>query len=473
MAVTMQEDYKNQDRILEEVLKEAKEFLAARDSAPVAPPWQPGNPQPLQAGGTGAAGALAAFKARFGGGLQVSSGPRFFGYVIGGITPAALAGDWLTSLYDQNAFGLPGTVDRYIELEAVEYIKDMLNLPNSFNGVFTSGATMANFTCLATAREWAAAKEGKTANDGIYGLTPPVVLTGVAHASVYKNLSMLGIGRAGVVKLPCEEGREAVKISAVEEYLKANTEKAVIVIANMGTVNSGDLDDLAALVEMKKKYGFYLHCEGAIGAVAAASPMYRPLFAGLGEVDSITVDCHKWLNTPYDGGVALINAGELQALQHRVFAQMETATDNPAEENAFYNMAPEGSRRFRALPAWFSLTAYGKAGYAAMVEKNCALARRMESHLAKSPNIILLHEVRLNIVSFTLNMPAGQCTPAAVGAFAAAVQKTGSTFLNTASLFSRPVVRCCISNWLTGEQDIDNVAKAILETAEVFCAGEA
>ncbi|MDL2215823.1 aspartate aminotransferase family protein [Ruminococcaceae bacterium OttesenSCG-928-N02] len=464
----LMEDRENQNEILQQVLQEAQTFLDGRAQATVAPAVPTYTQGVLQNEGVGAKGALEIFKQNYQSAMQVSSGPRFFGYVIGGTTPAALAGDWLTSLYDQNAFGLPGTLDRQIELEVLAFLRQMLALPESFSGVFTTGGTMSNYTCLAVAREWAAAREGKTANDGIYGLTPPTVLTGMAHASIYKDLSMLGIGRAGVTKLPCLPGREAVDPAEVEKYLAQHPGESVIVIANMGTVNAGDIDDLAALAALKDKYDFYLHCEGAIGMVAAASEKYRPLFAGVERADSLSVDCHKWLNTPYDGGVAMVNGPALAALQHNVFAQMERVDGPAAPENAFYNIAPEGSRRFRALPAWFSLMAYGKDGYAELIERNCALAQRLAQALQACSAVKIMNEVRLNVVSFTLNLPDEKRTPQAIAAFANALREEGTTFLNTATLFGEPVVRCCISNWLTEEMDVDKVAAAIAQTARDF-----
>lgn len=471
MDQQLHQDQTNLPALLGEVLQEAKAFLEKRETAAAAPVHAPlSSPMPLPEGGLGAGGALESFRTRFRDSMLASSGPHFYGFVIGGATPAALAGDWLTSLYDQNAFGLTSYVDREIELEAISLLKSLLQLPDDYEGVFTSGATMANFSALAVAREWAAQSQGKSADDGIYGLKPPAVLTGVAHASVYKGLSMLGMGRNIVTELPCLPGRECLDVDALETYLKAHPDTPCIVVANMGTVNSGDMDDLKAIAALKDRYDFYLHIEGAIGAVSAASPLYRPLFDGCERADSFTVDAHKWLNTTYDCGILLVRGKALRELQYRVFSQSNRVNGPAPEACPFFNLGPEGSRRMRALPAWFTLTAYGRDGYRELVERDCAMARRFSENLSKSPDIRLLHEVRLNVLSFTLNLPEEQLTATNLNAFSDVLRKDGVTYLNTAALFGKPVVRCAISNWMITEKAIDEVSESVIRCARTFCA---
>lgn len=470
MYKQLEQDRARQKDLLGKVLAEAEDFLTRRDDTFVAPSFKKGPIAHLPKEGIGAEATLDLFKKEYRDYMLANSGPRFFGFVIGGTTPAALAGDWLTSLYDQNAFGIDGNVDRQVELEAIGYLKELLGLPEDYSGVFTSGATVANFAALAVAREWAAQKEGKSADDGVYGLKRPTVLSGVAHASVYKGLAMLGLGRNALHTLPCLPGREAVDVKALEEYLAGHQDEEIIVVANLGTVNSGDLDDLPAIAKLKEKYNFYLHVEGAIGSVAAASPDYRPLFNGVEVADSITVDAHKWLNAPYDCAVFMVRGKTLREYQYRVFAQANSVTAPAPDNTQFFNLAPEGSRRFRALPVWFSLTAYGKEGYADLVNRNCAMARHLAEKLsAPGSKVEVLHEVRLNVVSFALKVPAEQQTAQNINAFADLLRSKGVTFMNTASLFGKPVARSTISNWMTGEKEIDEAAASILACAEEFC----
>lgn len=471
MYQPLEQDRARQKDLLHQVLAEAEEYLTQRNDAFVSPIYPSGvSLRTLPKEGMGAKSALDLFKAEYSQYVPASSGPRYFGFVIGGITPAALAGDWLTSLYDQNAFGLPNSVDRQIEQEAIGFLRELLDLPEDFTGLLASGATMANTTALAIAREWAAQKEGKTANDGVYGLTPPTILTGTAHASIYKGLSILGLGRNQVTLLPCLPGRESVNVTALEAYLAEHPQEKCIVIANLGTVNSGDVDDLPAIAALKDKYDFYLHVEGAIGAVAAASPLYRPYFNGAERADSFTIDAHKWLNTPYDGAAVLVRGKELQEYQFRVFAQMEQVNSPCPDQCAYTNLGPEGSRRWRALPIWLSLAAYGKAGYQDIVERNCAMARLLAERLSASPWIQVPHQVRLNVVAFTLNLPEELCTDSTLNAFALLLRQKGVTFMNTARVLGKPVVRSTISNWMTSEREIEDAAASIIACAEEFCA---
>ncbi len=464
MNKQLKQDLANRTDLLQKAADHATAYLEKTDDHFVAPLFPATPLKTLPENGLGGQEALSLFEKDYAPYMQTTNGPRFLGFVIGGNTPAALMGDWLTSAYDQNAFGLPDHVDRHLELEVASFLADMLGLPNTFSGVFCSGATMANFTALAIAREWALAKQGKQPDDSIFGFNPPLYVSGTAHASIYKGLSMMGIGRKGLVELPLLAGREAVDPAAVEKYLQDNQDKQVVVIANGGTVNSGDVDDIAAIAALKDKYDFYLHIEGAIGAVAAVSPSYRHYFAGIEKADSITIDAHKWLNTPYDGAVVLVNGKENHKHQFDVFAQLNSAEGAYSEDSAFTNLAPEGSRRMRSLPAWFSLMAYGRQGYIDITEQNCALAKQMEQIINSCPKLRVVHEVKLNICSFTIAKE--HVTMQDVNQFAAAIRKTGVTFLNTATVLGVPVVRVCISNYQTEPADIDLVGKTILQLAD-------
>ena len=449
--------------LLQDAKEQAVQYLTQRQGRFTAPRYAEGPARSLPEEGIGARAAMELFCDQYEPYLQNSTGPRFFGYVIGGNTPAALMGDWLCSAYDQNAFALPDTADRQIEREVSAFLRELLELPASFEGVFCSGATMANFTALAIARAWACERQGLGADDGLFGAKAPYFITGQAHPSVYKALSMLGIGRRNMIRMPLLPGREAVDPDAVEAFLKAHTDRPVILIANAGTVNSGDLDDIAALADLKDRYGCYLHIEGAIGAVAAASPKLRGLFSGAQQADSFTVDAHKWLNTPYDGAMVLVRGEDNRRRQYGVFAQALSGEEGFDPKTAYYNLAPEGSRRFRALPAWLSLMAYGKSGYCQLVERNCDLAQLMASLLGSCPALRLVCPVRLNIAAFTLSE---QASPERVEALAAAIRRRGVTFVNTAVLLGAPVIRVCISSYLTREEDVRAAAHSILAAVQ-------
>ncbi len=455
-------DREEQHALLTAVLEEAERFIERRTEDPVSPTYSPRPLLPLPEEGMGGQEALAHFLSEYAPHVRLNSGPRFYGYIVGGVTPAALAGDWLTSLYDQNAFGMPDYFDRQIEDEAVAALKELLDLPEHLIGSFTSGATMGSVNALSVAREWAAQREGKGADDGVYGLRRPVILSGTAHPSISKGLSLLGFGRNSLMQVGTLAGREAVDIDKLASALEEHRDQPCIVVANMGTANSGDLDDLAAIAALKDRYEFFLHLDGAIGLVAAASPEYRPLFDGIERADSMTIDCHKWLNIPYDCAIALVRR-EHKEMQYRVYAQQTSVTDRVTDDTDFTELGNEGSRRFRALPVWLSLMAYGKKGYAEMVERNCGMARLFAEILESSGALRLVSAVRLNGFAFTLNKP--DPSQQEILALRTRIEQSGEAFLNNATVAGTPVLRCSLSNWGIEERHVRSVAEAIIACA--------
>lgn len=464
------EDKNQQLELLDAVLAEAGSFLTRREDDTVYPVFPKKEAMRISEEGMGARGALDHFFKNYAPYVSLNTGPRFYGFVVGGVTPAALAGDWLTSLYDQNAFGTAGHLDRHIEMEAVSGLIDLLGLHPDMSGSFTSGATMATASALAVAREWAAQVQGKTANDGVYGLERPVILSGTAHASVYKGLSILGLGRNSLTVVDPLEGREAVDVNKLERALAKNSGKPCIVIANMGTANSGDVDDLKSIAALKKKYDFFLHVDGAIGIVAAASDLYKPLFEGILQADSVTIDCHKWLNVPYDSAIALVRK-EYKEYQYRTYAQETSVEGTVSEETDFTNLGNEGSRRFRALAVWMTLMAYGKKGYAEMVERDCAMARLFAEKLESSGALRLMGPVRLNGFAFTLNKE--QVSDEEIVALRQKIRLDGAAFLNQSKVFGFPVLRCSLSNWSIQEKDVEAVAASVIRCAEELVHQEA
>ena len=465
MNEKMKTDRMQQFAIFKRVEKEAERFFAQRETGKALPVWERRPLRKIGEQGLGAEAAIDLFVKEYSEGLALNSGPRFFGYVIGGVTPAALAGDWLTSLYDQNAFGEMDCMDRQIEDEAIEGLKDLLGLRSDFTGSFTSGATMATTNALACAREWAAAKQGKTANDGIYGLERPVVLSAFAHASIYKGLSILGLGRNSIVEYGKLPGRDAGDMAKLEEQLKKAGDKPVIVIANMGTANSGDMDDLRAIAGLKKKYGFWLHVDGAVGSMAMASPKYRPLFDGAEEADSFTIDGHKWVNTNYDCAIAMIRK-EHREMQYRTYAQTTDVQDHWTENTAIEHLGNEGSRRFRALAVWMALMAYGKDGFREMVERDCELAQKFAALLEESGVYQVHKPVLINGFAFTLNKE--NVSDEEIHALERAIRLEGTTYLNPSGVCGVPHLRCSLSNWSIEEADVEKVAEAVIRVGKEF-----
>jgi glutamate/tyrosine decarboxylase-like PLP-dependent enzyme len=254
-------------------------------------------------------------------------------------------------------------------------------------------------------------------------------------------------------------GREAVDVPRLAEALDALAGTPAIVVANAGTVNTVDFDDLRAIAALKGRYPFWLHVDGAFGAFAALSPEHAHLVDGLAAADSVCVDLHKWLNVPYDAAVQFTRRRDLQV---QVFknsaAYLGTLTDDPN----FMHLTPETSRRLRAMAAWFTLTAYGQKGHREIVERNIALAHRLGERLDASGLVRLLAPVRLNVVCFTLPDP-GQ-----VHELARLIANSGETFLTPTVYNGQPALRAAFSNWRTTEADLDRIADAITTACEAL-----
>ncbi|MFE1882856.1 pyridoxal phosphate-dependent decarboxylase family protein [Streptomyces diastatochromogenes] len=450
---------------LPELLQSARDF-AAREVAglaerPVAASGRPPGRAPLPAEGAGGTGARGGFAERWAPGFSGSAGPRYLGFVTGGATPASVAGDWLTSAFDQNISGSGGSWAAELERETLAWLRELFGLGEAHSGAFVTGATVSNTVGLAIAREWLGERLGvDVSRAGAAALGPVDVLSGSPHSSVAKAMSVLGIGRDRLRRVPLLAGnREAVDVAALESALAALGGRPAIVVANAGTVNTVDFDDLRAIAALKERYDFWLHVDAAFGGFAALSPEYAALVDGLDAADSVCVDLHKWLNVPYDAAVQFTRRRDLQVA---VFHNASPYLGLPTGEPDFLHLTPENSRRLRALPAWFSLVAYGRAGHREIVERNVALARRLGEGVDALPGLRLLAPVRLNVVCFTL--AEEEPTQERVDALARAVAESGEAFLTPTVYGGVPALRAAFSNWRTTEADTRRVLD-VLATA--------
>lgn len=459
MYTSLKNDSLDINDLLDTTLHEASGYLAAIAARPPATDRVAKKMLDLPENGLAAAGSLKLFTERYGSTMAASNGPRFWGFVTGGTTPAALMGDWLASTYDVNLSDAANSSAPDIELEAIHMLRQLFGLPETFSGIFVTGATMSNFAGLAIAREWAGLEYGKSISQaGLYAVPPVRVLSGAAHSSAFKALAMLGMGRGNlrtVAGLPGD--REAVEVSALKQALKELQGEPCIVIANAGTVNTVDFDDIEAIAALKTEFNFWLHVDAAFGGFAACSPKFRHLLDGLARADSVTIDAHKWLNVPYDSGMLFTCHRDLQIA---VFRNSAAYLGEIVEPVGFVHLTPENSRRMRALPAWFTLTAYGRAGYQEIVERNCFLAHQFGERIRASAEFELLAPVRLNVVCFTLR---GVVDAGGTAAFLARLRDDGRVFMTPTTYNGRPAIRAAISNWRTTEGDLDIAWQAMRE----------
>ncbi|MGI5328853.1 pyridoxal phosphate-dependent decarboxylase family protein [Actinomadura nitritigenes] len=439
--------------LLEATRLQATGMLGRLDEQPVVPPLRLPAPEPLPEEGAGLAAALADFTRTWAPLFSASPGPRYLGFVTGGVTPAALAGDWLTAAADQNpASALDGAAPE-LERRTVGWLRDLFGLGTAHHGTFVSGATMSNTVGLAIAREWLGDRAGvSVAEEGASALGRVTVLSGSPHSSIAKGLSMLGLGRAALIPVPTVQDREAVDLAALEQAL-TQVDGPCVVVANAGTVNTVDFDDLRAIAAMRERHDFWLHVDAAFGGFAALSPDHADLVAGLDAADSICIDLHKWLNVPYDSAVQFTRHPDLQV---RVFQNAAAYLGPLGETPDHVHLTPENSRRLRALAAWFTLRAYGRVGHREIVQRNIACARALGQAINTIPGLRLLAPVRLNVVCFTL---AEEPTAERLADLAAELAE--EAFLTPTTYAGVPALRAAFSNWRTTKTDVDRIAEAL------------
>lgn len=323
-----------------------------------------------------------------------TAGPRYFGFVIGGSLPAALAANWLAAAWDQNAFAsvMSPTAAR-VEEVALAWLIDLLGLPRGTGGGFVTGATMANFVGLAAARHAVLRDVGwDVESDGLFGAPPVQVIVGdEVHVSLLKALSLLGFGRERVTRVPVDgQGRmRADRLPALSG--------PTIVCLQAGNVNTGSFDPAAELCAAARAAGAWVHVDGAFGLWALAAPGRANLAAGVPEADSWATDAHKWLNVPYDSGIAFVRKpDDLRAAMSMTAAYLiQTEGREPGQ------FTPEASRRARGIEIWAALRSLGRSGIADLVERSCRQAGRFAAGLS-SAGYEILNEVELNqvLVSF-------------------------------------------------------------------------
>lgn len=423
--------------------------------------------------GVGAAAAVDLLAEQlFAGAVQVA-GPRFFHLVAGGTTPAALAGDWLTSAFDQHAFAaLSSPVAAAVEKRMVEWLKDLFVLPDEMDGLMVTGGAMANFTALAAARQWWGQHRGVDLADVGYAHCPPmtVITSGLVHSTVHRAISLLGGGRQGVRSFAADNtGR--VDLAAFEQALRRSDGPAVVV-ANAGEVNAGDFDPIRAMGELAKEHGAWLHVDGTFGLFARISERLRPLADGVELADSVTADGHKWMNLPFDCGFCFVR--DRRWLSGAFGQTAAYLNDDRAEETIYGFLGPEMSRRARAFPVFATLTAYGRNGYAALVEQCVANAARLADHVRASGDFELLAEPQLCITSFRYRpaeVPADDLDElnASLGQ---AVFADGRIYMGTTRYRDVTAFKPAFVNWRTTSKEVDLILPVLRELSAGLRRGE-
>ncbi|MBF2709538.1 pyridoxal phosphate-dependent decarboxylase family protein [Flavobacterium soyangense] len=447
-------DLLNLENLLETVKDQGLKFLQQIEERPTSTKYTIETIDKLSDIGFGGLETLKIFNQKFEKLIVGSSGPRYWGFVTGGSTPASIMGDWLTTIYDQNTKSPKGQGDlsAIIEIETTKLLLDLLNLPKDFIGGFVTGATISNFTCLGVARQWIGKEQGiDFAKNGVSGNIK--ILSASPHSSVIKSLSMLGIGSNNCIKVKvAKDNRESIDIEDLENKIKELNGEAFILISNAGTVNTTDFDDFKKINKLRKKFNFWWHIDGAFGAFAVCSPKYKHLLKGWENADSITVDCHKWLNVPYESAVFFVKEKH-KILQTETFQNSNAPyLGNPLENFSYLNFLPENSRRLKALPVWFSLNAYGKKGYQDIVENSAEMANLFGAFIEKSEMFELLAPVRLNNVCFTLS---GMENQDKISTFLTQLNETEKVFMTPTVYNDKKGIRASFVNWRTTKQDIE------------------
>lgn len=463
------QDKQNLPQLLKEVASTAEQIICAQANNPAGQTGQyPKINTDLSGSGMGAKAVCEKFLSSYAPYLSASAGPEYFGFVTGGTTPAALIGDWLTSVFDQNVMGSSETIASNFEVATIKILADLFLLPENFNGSFVSGATMSNFVGLATARQWIGQlKNINIAEAGLYAIGDIKVFSATPHSSIYKSLAMAGIGRKALIQVDKLPDREAMDVDKLAVLLKRHEQQSsdspCIIVANAGTVNTVDFDDLEAIVQLKKHHQFWLHVDAAFGGFARCSQKYQHLLKGLEFADSITIDAHKWLNVPYDSAMQFTRH---LALQSQVFQNNASYLRSEISTNNFINLTPENSRRFRALPAWFSLMAYGKSGYEEMVNRACELAFLMGQRIEQHAHFKLLSPVRMNGICFSFIVNGSLASEKKIHAFLEIVVADGILFLSPTNYNNQPALRISITNWQTEKKHIEKAWKSLLEAVK-------
>ena len=403
------------------------------------------------------------------GGILGSAGGRFFGWVIGGSLPAALAADWLTSAWDQNA-GLYacGPAAAVVEETAGRWLKEVLHLPASASFALVTGCQMAHVTCLAAARHALLERRGwNVEQEGLSGSPAIRILTSSEkHGSTTRAVRLLGLGEKHIVDLPVDaEGR--LLATALRDALESNPEAPTIVVLQAGDLNIGAFDDFVTLIPLAHKHGAWVHIDGAFGLWAAASPCFRHYLEGADQADSWTTDGHKWLNVPYDCGYAFVAdpAAHRAAMSTRA-VYLTHAQD--ARDQLDWN--PEFSRRGRGFATYAALRQLGTTGIADLIDRTCAHAHALVSGIGSLPGAEIVWEPCINqgLVRFLDPSPAAgaEAHDRFTDRMIEKILTSGEAFFTGTTWRGRRAMRVSVCNWQTSPHDVERIRRSVAKLLE-------
>ncbi len=421
--------------------------------------------EPLPDEGCGAARALASLLHWNEVAGANTAGPKCYHFVIGGNTPAAQGADLLASALDTITYTwVLSPCGVAMERQALDWLKDLLGLPDAWPGIMVTGATMANLVCLAAARQWWGQQHGVDVSErGMHALPRlPVLTSGFIHASTLKVLALLGIGRSAVERYQRDAfGR--MDLDAFRQRLEALGDEPAIVVLNAGEVNAGEFDPISEAISLTRQNNCWIHVDGAFGLFARISPRTADLVEGTELADSVTVDGHKWLNVPYDSGYAFVRDHTLLAQAFRYSADY-LPTENDARPT-LGAIGPESSRRARSFAVWATLKAYGRDGHRQIVEHCLDIAAHFAELVARAPDLELMNRPRLSIVAFRYN-PGGlgdKALDALNDRLGAAIIADGRFLVGTSKWGSRTIFRPAFTNWRTRKEDVEAFAALLLQ----------
>ena len=394
-----------------------------------------------------------------------TGGPKCFHFIIGGNTPAALAADILATAFETVTYTwVVSPVGVQMEIQALDWLKELFGLPASMSGIMVTGATMANFVGLAAARQWWGEQLGFDISEtGLAGMPQmPVLTSGFVHASTMKVLALQGVGRGNVQKF-CRDDFGRLDLADMELALIALDGQPAVVIVNAGEVNAGEFDPVKDMIKLARQHNCWVHVDGAFGLFARVTPRVAHFAEGVELADSVTVDGHKWLNVPFDSGYAFVRDHGLLTRAFRYSADYLPAEDNPRP--TLGAIGPESSRRARSFAVWATLKAYGRSGHRRIVEHCLDIAQHFGQQVRNHEQLELMADVALNIVAFRFN-PGGLSDEQLDDLnhrLGEDVLADGRFMAGTSKIGPRTIFRPAFSNWRTRNQDVEEFAEVVVE----------